>query len=91
MRPIVRPNEEMVCCISYADSVRKETGQKSPTPMRMKEISPALTNNGWTTRHLQMYHLSLLLQMHHLLLLLQMYHLLLLLQMYHLSLLISNR
>ncbi|KAH3813267.1 hypothetical protein DPMN_141720 [Dreissena polymorpha] len=60
MRPNVRPNEEMRYCISYADSVRKQTGQKSPTPMRMKELSPALTNNRWTTRHLQMYRLSLL-------------------------------
>ncbi|KAH3786026.1 hypothetical protein DPMN_164125 [Dreissena polymorpha] len=52
MRPIVRPNG-MMGCISYADSVRKESGQKSATPMRMKmkELSPPLINNRWATQH----------------------------------------
>ncbi|KAH3789416.1 hypothetical protein DPMN_167595 [Dreissena polymorpha] len=57
MRPIIRPNGMMVS-ISYANSVRKETGQKSPTPMRMKmkEHSPTLTNNRWATQFTRTLH-----------------------------------
>ncbi|KAH3890631.1 hypothetical protein DPMN_014716 [Dreissena polymorpha] len=56
MRPIAKPNG-MMGCISYADSVRKDTGRKSQTPMRMKmkQLLPTpspLISSRWTTRHL---------------------------------------